>query len=99
MLTKEIGSVIRQLREERGMSLEEVGQKLNLSKKQISRYELGETHLNIGRIYDFAKLYSVSPKLLLGLEFCSEIEILFNSLSDEKQNQVISFIKFLKSDG
>lgn len=61
-----LGSRIRELREERGLTQEELGKILNLTKGNISKYESSKLEPNIETIKLIANYFKVSTDYLLG---------------------------------
>lgn len=58
---------IRDLREDRDLTQEEVAKKLNLYLTQYRRYETGETEVPTHIIKELAYFYNVSADYLLGI--------------------------------
>ena len=61
-----LGSRIRELREERGLTQEELGKILNLTKGNVSKYESSKLEPNIETIKLIANYFKVSTDYLLG---------------------------------
>ena len=62
------GKRIRELREERGWTQAELGQRLNCTQRTVSRYETELHELNTGLIISLCQIFEVSADYLLGLE-------------------------------
>ncbi len=58
------GSTVRQLREERGYSQEELAERADLHRNYIGGIERGERNVALENIVKLAKALSVSPKEL-----------------------------------
>ena len=63
METKEI---IYELRTKKGLSQEELGEKIFVTRQAVSRWETGETIPNIDTLKNLSKLFDVSINTLLG---------------------------------
>ena len=64
---KEVGNNIRKYRKMRNYSLQELADKVGLTKKTIQRYEKGEIRFDVNRLGDIAEALDVEvPKLLEG---------------------------------
>ena len=64
-----IGSKIRTLREEKGLSQEELAQKMGYkSKTSIHKIEQDVTDLPLSKVNEFAKILGTSPAYLMGWE-------------------------------
>lgn len=59
---------IRDLREDKDLSQEEIAQMLNVSQTTYSRYETGKLDIPSQSLIILAKFYQVSVDYLLGLE-------------------------------
>lgn len=69
MDTKKIGNFLKNKRTELGYTLEEVANKLNVSKQAISLWELGNVkRMKRENIENLSKLYNISPLKILGYE-------------------------------
>lgn len=63
------GQIIKTLREERGMTQEQVAELMGYShKSSINKIELGKSDLPQSKLVAFAKIFGVSPCELLGLD-------------------------------
>lgn len=64
-----IGTVLRTLRENNKMTLEEVSKKLGIAKQTLYKYEIGIiTNIPLLKIEELAKIYNVSPSYITGWE-------------------------------
>jgi repressor LexA len=62
-----LGERMKRIREEKNLTLEEIGQKVGLTKATLSRYESGEIgNIPLGRVQDIANMLNVSPEWLIG---------------------------------
>jgi transcriptional regulator with XRE-family HTH domain len=64
-LLEEVGNRIRLFRKKKGMSQEELGVKLGLTKSYISRLETGKKPISLGRIETVASVLEVNVDYLL----------------------------------
>ncbi len=60
------GARLRELREKRGLTQDELGRRFNLSKQAISSYEAGGVHPPPKMIARFAEFFGVTTDYLLG---------------------------------
>lgn len=58
---------IRQIRQERGLTQEQMAAKLGTSQGHYYRYELGNTEIPASRIADICRILEVSADYILGL--------------------------------
>ena len=58
---------IRELRIKQGMTCVKISEMLNISTRQYSRYEKGESRVPVRTIISLAKLYGVSVDYLMDL--------------------------------
>lgn len=63
-----IGKMIRELRESKGLSQTQLAKELNVRQTAISRWELSENEPDIKTIISLAKFFDVTTDYLLGLE-------------------------------
>lgn len=59
---------VRHYREDRSWSLEELGERVGMSKATVSRIERGEVEINLRQISKFAEALNVRPSDLFGVE-------------------------------
>jgi transcriptional regulator with XRE-family HTH domain len=52
-------AMLRELRKARGMSLQALGAGLGVSWQQVSKYELGQNRISLGRLWDLARVLDV----------------------------------------
>lgn len=60
-----IGSRIQAMRKERGMSQEELANKLSVSRQTVSQWETGQTAPSIDNIYTLKDIFGVSFDALM----------------------------------
>jgi transcriptional regulator with XRE-family HTH domain len=92
---------LKQLREEKDVSLEEVARVTGISKSLMSRYERGLVEPGLKALSKLVKYYNVSLDWLFGFtDKRDPIDITNNpflGLTDNKKNEALSFIQFLKN--
>lgn len=82
---KDIGSRIRKTRKSQGMTMKELGKKIDLSESMIWRYEKGDLKsMNVNVVRKIAKALGVNPEDILGWED-SETDKIYRKLEDEKR--------------
>ena len=64
----EIGSKIRELRKEKGLSQTALAELLCTTQDTISLWELGKSYPDIIAVVELSKIFNVSSDYLLGLE-------------------------------
>ncbi len=96
---------IKELRNEFGLSQQELAEKLNISQKCISNWENGINEPDFETLYKLARLFDVSTDYLLGVEgekieesaFLTPLDKtllkLIKNLSTEKKNALIELLK------
>ena len=67
-----VGTVIRKLREARGLTREELGEKTGLSVHHVYRLESGERNLTMGTLYSVMEALQCDANTLLSIEEHSE---------------------------
>ena len=66
---KAFGAHLRKMRQDRGLTLEQLEEKTGIDSKQISRLERGERSPTLTTIFYIAKGLGVKPKELLAFDF------------------------------
>lgn len=62
-----IGERIKKIRTDKGLTLQELGEKVGLSHASLSKYESGDvSNIPITRIYDISRALQVEPSSLMG---------------------------------
>ena len=64
-IQKDVGAKIRFYRKKRGLSLEELAQKIYKSKSIVSKYELGQANIDVPTLYEIASALEIPIKSLL----------------------------------
>ena len=72
MLEGSFGEILRRIRKERGMTLDEMAAYLGTTKQALSRYERGERTPKITLAAQFAEQLGVDLSELIGYEYHSE---------------------------
>ena len=66
---------LMELRKKEGLSQEDLGEKLNVTRQTISKWELGQTTPEIENLLEISKTFNISVDELLKGEECIENEI------------------------
>ena len=69
MLDEDFGTVLRRIRKERGLTLDEMAKLLGTTKQALSRYERGERTPKITVAAKFAELLNMDLSDLIGYEY------------------------------
>lgn len=67
-MKKEIGSKVRQIRELKGFTQDQVAQKLGLSQRAYSKLENNETRFDWDRITKVAEIFEISPTDIISFD-------------------------------
>lgn len=98
---------IRKMRLEHGLTLEELGKKLNTSKQTIARYENGTiTNIPYDRLEMMAKIFNCSPGDLMGWtetniqnnqreQSIERIIALVSKLTDSEKSSALGYLEYL----
>lgn len=100
---KIIGERIKKVRRERGLTQEELSEKMDISIAFLSRVENGTSKLNLKRIFEICNLLDTTPgELLMGVS-SEEKSYLSKELSDvlkkcdmEKQRLIYEIAKLVE---
>lgn len=63
-----VGQKIKQARESKGLTQQELAYLCNMEKSNISRIESGRTNLTLKSLYQLSKALSVSLKLMVDID-------------------------------
>ncbi len=106
LLYRAIGIKIRAIRNARGWTQEQLGNKLEVSAQYISRIERGAGHLSLRKLYTIAdalecSIYSILPSTQseTGNFFSDELKYLLDHCSAEQKAHVISYITWYLQSG
>lgn len=75
-----LGNMILELRKKKGLSQEQLGEKVNVTRQTISNWELNETTPNPEQLKLLSKALEISIDELLGNDFTSIIETKMNKI-------------------
>ena len=73
------GDKLSELRRKEGLSQEELGYKLNVTRQTISKWELGQANPELDNLKEISKLFNVSLSQLIDDEVAIEEEALDNN--------------------
>lgn len=103
-MTKSTGEIIRELRVQRGMSVEQLAEKIGKSRTTVWRYENGAIEeMPYTVLVPIAKALNVSPTVLLGIDddyYRSRIDelseyISSNCFADYEIEELIDYAKWI----
>ena len=83
------------LRKEKGISQEELGNEINVSRQAISKWELGQTKPDIEKLKDIAKFYNKSYEYLLNDELDEDIKIENNKKDRNITKTILKIVSIL----
>lgn len=95
----QIGSFLKELRKEKGLTQEQAAEKLNVSGRTISRWETGNNMPDISVLIEIAELYEISiPEIISGErksekmneEVKETAEVMANYANTEKETMIKS---------
>lgn len=98
-------TVLKQLREDRDLTQEELAKKLNISRSRLASYEQGQREPDLELLETIADFFNVDLDYLLGRATTTtkinEIHTLAahatQDLTQEEMEEIENYIKFLKS--
>ncbi|MFA6627041.1 MAG: helix-turn-helix transcriptional regulator [Bacilli bacterium] len=97
-MKKSFGTIFLQLRKEKGLTQDEVAQKLNVSPQAVSKWENDLSYPDVTILVEIANLFGTTVDYLLGKEDIQEATLL---TKEEKKpmNQLLLKIVVNSSDG
>lgn len=95
-----LGLKIKQLREENNLTQAELGEKLNISKATISKYEADRVEPSIPTLISISKLFNVSIDFLVGNDesfetIAAHMDDRAQQLSEESKKKLDDYIDYL----
>lgn len=94
----DIGSKIKMLRDQSGMSQEALARAIDISQSALGNYERGERIPDAGIVISLSRFFSVSANYLLGLSQHKTIENEIISVTLHISDESINYIKSCASD-
>lgn len=94
---EEVKQSIKRIREERGLSLRKMAQRLGINPGTYHRIESGDGGLKIDRIFEIAEILEVDPAVFLGThqpDF-AKVWSLFQQLSPELRERALQHMDLL----
>ena len=89
----DFGTILRELREESGMTQEQLAKKIGVSKSSVSLYELHQRLPYPDTLAEIARVFRVSTDYLLGIEKKRSLDL---SELDAKETEIIeNLVNFL----
>ena len=87
---KTMGKRIAQKREERHMTMEELGAKLGVTKSTISKWERGEVeHIKRSYIDKLCDIFQCPPQWLMGFEGTEDVKITYSADNKEPVTAIV----------
>lgn len=90
-LAQFVGNKIKELRDKRGMTQEELGEVLGISKQALGRYESGQRRPNQDAMFQLADFFNVSLDSFFPERKSRNINIIYDQLSEPRQVKVYDF--------
>ena len=94
------GTMLKQLRISRGLTLEKVGNIVGVGKSTVRKWETGFiSNMGVDKLVKLAVALGVSVDHLLGLPVSpqNELSSIADTLSSERKEQLLEYAKFLRS--
>ncbi|MBO4815531.1 MAG: helix-turn-helix domain-containing protein [Clostridia bacterium] len=89
------GEKLTNLRKQKGLSQEELGEKLNVTRQTISKWELEQTSPDVNKLKEIAKLFETSLDELLSNTETTKFEKDYKESNVERKNKKISLKIFV----
>ena len=87
---KTMGKRIAQKREEKHMTMEELGAKLGVTKSTISKWERGEVeHIKRSYIDKLCDIFQCPPQWLMGFEGTEDVKITYSAENKEPVTAIV----------
>ena len=97
---KKIGSFLKELRKEKGITQEEFAEKLNVSGRTVSRWETGNNMPDISLLIEIAEFFDVSiPEIINGERKSENMNEEVKTVADKSYNANPTFISIDLKNG
>lgn len=96
---EKIGEFIKQKREDKGLTQDDLASKLGISKPTVSLYESGERKPTLDRLIELAKILDTPLSHFLALgspEVDIDVALRAQGMSSEDVNRIKTYIQFVK---
>ena len=91
---KEMGKRIKQRREDLGLTLEELGRKLGVTKSTISKYERGEIkQIKRAHLEELSKILQCTPEWLMGFDNAKDVRVVYSAEGYEPVEAIVETSK------
>lgn len=98
------GQILKQLREEKGLSQQELADKFSINRSTYARYETSSTQPDYSILIRLADFYDVSVDYLLGREHTKDVVVIaahrsdneLDSLPEEAFREIENFKEFIR---
>lgn len=96
----EIGDIIKSLRVKAGLTQEELGARVGVSRSAVSLWEIGVSEPSVSNVRSMAKIFDISPMEIMGRKSAVEgrgkdFVSLFNSLDEAQQDAIVGLMKVM----
>jgi len=81
-----LGEKIQTLRKQKGMSQEQLAEKVTISRQAVSKWELGESIPDIDNIVQLSRIFDVSTDFLLKNDITKSLDLDFLENTENKEN-------------
>ena len=88
-----LGERILKLRKQNGLSQEQLGEQINVTRQTISNWELNETSPNPKQLKLLSKVLKISVDELLGNKIETKVELNSNKLEKDNKEKVDNILK------
>jgi len=103
-VVKKIGSIMKDLRAEKNVTLEDVSAATGIGFSQLSKYERGESEARLKSLRKIADYYDVTLDYMFGksnerrpVVTSERVNELFGSLSENKKKDAIRYLTYLST--
>ena len=87
---KKLGQRIREKREELGLTMEDLGQKMHVNKSTISKWERGAVEsIKRSHVDELAQILHCSPEWLMGFDDKPEVKVVYPADGEEPVTAVV----------
>lgn len=93
-LAKFVGNRIKELRDRRGMTQEELGEVLGISKQALGRYEAGLRRPNQDALFQLADFFNISLDSFFPERKPNNIVTIYEQLTAQRQTKVYNFAEY-----
>ena len=96
MLSKRVGMRIREVREQSGLTQEELAKRIHVSRSSVESWECGQTYPSIDNCVALSKIFHLSTDYFFSAVPCKRV--MLDQLSEREKQMVYEMLAFFDEE-